>query len=509
MKHPISNIPRVGLIIAFLGLGSLATSAMAQDGAEAPFSFRSGESSLLSGTPHPALFSDSKVEGYDYLEASVAVEDKAAAVTWAPFLLPRGGNSSYNFWSESRLQLSQKDDVTAVGLSFKYNPLNPVSSNGKAKWQNYWDGVREKSPHGTFPLALTDAKKLRRNRLQRREFDALTYRTDADCPDQRARVKGLQEEVLEARAHPASGDLLYRVHCALVELDTARAELQDEIHQLEFVAEGPDPENLQQKKKTLKVWNKAFPIFLSTAERSYIAEHAALPGLTDLEAIRAEITALGASIDKALASYAAKAYLGYREELYGTRKPVISLNYIHSFFNVISGGEVDNDGDGLNDNDHQTKSRSLSLSLDWRLGEKNGLSFLLSRSTERESSERGAPIADYDGIGATWSRRLTVLNEKGYKKTDDYKESLFVPSIVFGIAFEARDCSSPDEDCAKGILRTQAVTPFVDFKIKKSAQFRIGFPFKRERIFRPGETDLDQDSIDIVSLVAFQLGAPN
>lgn len=77
--------------------------ALAQDnGSDSPPPFESGESSLLVGGAHPAIFPDLKIDGFDYLEGSITVEDEAASVTWAPFLM----NEEYSWLSETRLQLS-------------------------------------------------------------------------------------------------------------------------------------------------------------------------------------------------------------------------------------------------------------------------------------------------------------------------------------------------------------------------------------------------------------------
>ena len=89
------------------------------------------------------------------------------------------------------------------------------------------------------------------------------------------------------------------------------------------------------------------------------------------------------------------------------------------------------------------------------------LSLIVGQATERPSAEQGSLSADYDIYGLTWMRRIKILNAKGYKKTKDYKKSLFVPSIVFGAAWEQKSCDSANARCADGILRANAVTPFV------------------------------------------------
>jgi hypothetical protein len=81
------------------------------------------------------------------------------------------------------------------------------------------------------------------------------------------------------------------------------------------------------------------------------------------------------------------------------------------------------------------------------------------------------------------------------------------PSIIFGLAYEQKKCDSPSEECADGLLCTQALTPFFDFKINKGAQFRVGLPLIRKKVFRDGG-EMEEESVDIFSLFAVRLGAP-
>lgn len=489
------NYPIRPLLLLVLCLGSVPTLCWAEEEIQVPFEFESGESSLLVGPPHPALLLDFKVEGYDYLEAAVSVEDEGASVTWAPFLVPRGNKRRYTFWRETRFELRQKDDVTSFGVSLKYNPLNPLSDNGEDAWKRYWEEERKKKSAALDPdpQELTTAWRLRKVDLTNQERCELSPVAKQCCT-------GLIAQVV-ASTPRNDGD-----SCLLVGLDLAIKDLEREVGKLEIDPQNPDRVLLKSKKEQLGRARKAFSGLLVAAEQAYFKQ-VDRTDTSHLMVIRSESAELDRVIEKSITSHAAAHYLGYREALYARRKPIINLSYIHSFFNVLSGGEVDDDSDDLNDNEHRTKARSLALSADWQLGENDGLSLIATRSMERSSAEEDTPLADYNGFGATWSHVLTVLNRKGYKKSKEYRESLFVPSIIFGIAYETKECDAPNADCADGILRTQALTPFLDFKIKKSAQFRIGIPFKRNRIFREGG-EMDEDSIDIVSLVALQLGAP-
>lgn len=469
---------------------SLATPAHSQSSGSGIEGLESGESSLLVGSAHPALFPELEVEGYDYLEASVSVEDKAASVTWAPFLFQR----EYSWLSETRLKLGQADGITSLGLSFKYDPLNPRSKNGIQVLKNLNLGSDD-------PLGLNSAKSLRIQRVHDQIHSELTKLADGSCSIGLSDIEELRMETVEESSNPAEGELLYKIHCGL-------RVLQPEIERLTGEIENePNAAKRALLAKQLAPYSKANSIFLIASERSHIAEHLDSKELSPVARMRSESNALSKEIENSQSKWASEAYTGYREQLYSSTKPVLSLSYSSSFFKVLSGGETDGDGDDLNDNEHRTKARTLALSANWRISDRSGISMLLSRSQERASAEEGSPSADYDGFGLTWAHRITVLNKDGYKKSKDYKESLFVPSIIFGVAFEQKECDSSMEDCANGVLRSRTLTPFVDFKIRKAAQFRIGVPLRRETVFRAGNEG-EEDSLDLVSLVAFQLGAP-
>lgn len=533
---------------------------------DADFPFESGEGTPLVGTAHPALFPDFKIEGYDYLEAAVSVEDKGAKVNWAPFLrlkedtgqpvnICNGGDGGYSFFSETRFQLSQKDDITSVGAALKYNPLNPRSRHGRKVWCDDLD-LDLLDPYGRLT-----GRRLAQARLEKEAFNALVrpHERGENCPDV---LRGLETLLgkLEQSSSPPVGQRRVKVQCGLVQIEERLERTQ---------ADGTAP-------KDVAALFKARGILLQAAEAAYLNERlfpvdvaealvAQLdPGQdngclgaidfkgTDNERLKAQVQACIGSINPAdypqneelqevveflrridfsanpdgltlwrsqiatLASevkttpsdYDTEAWAKYRLLLQETRKPIISLNYVISLFPILGGSSVDADEDELVDHEHDTKSQSLALSLDWRLGERDGLYLLLSRSKERESAEEGASEADYNGLGLTWSHVLRVLNDPAYKKTKDFKESLFVPSLVFGLAYERRECDSAPVRCAKGVLETEALTPFIDFKIKKAAQFRIGLPFKRTETFTEGGETEEEDSIDIVTLIAFQLGEP-
>lgn len=452
------------------------------------------EPGLAVGSPHPDLLKDAKVDGYEYLEASLSVEDKAAAVSWAPFLT----STHYSFWSESRIQVRQEDDVTSVGVALKFNPLNPRSKRGERVWNSFEFKSADDS-------ALLDAKKARAARLSEEAFRELTGHCVPDDVPNLPRLKRLKStlENDQHRREPPSGPFLDDLRCELVNARNAIQKLEQRV------GSATDDDDLKTLKAQLKEWQGAFDLVLKAVERGYVSEHLGDTTMTPLVSMRAEIAALTQEVAEAETAWAGETYSAYRTELMrASVLPVITVSHVSSFFKILGGDEVDTDEDGLNDHEHRMTKRSLSLAADWRLGEHHALSLLLSRSMERPEAEEGTSSANFNSFGMTWLHRLMVLDRDGYRKTKAYLEGLYVPAINFGLAYELKDCDSSEGDCAKGVLRAQSLTPFVDFKLNPKAQFRIGVPLQRSRLFSAETQEQDEDTIEIVTLIAFQLGEP-
>jgi len=448
------------------------------------------DASLLAGSPQLALLLDQKVDAFDYLQASISVEDKAAKVNWAPFLPVE----RYSFWSESRLQIGQKDKLTLLGVSLQYNPLNPRSSNGQSKWQ----GVVTESDD---PVGLLTEKERTAERLEAAIASALTVGATGciPLPESPDEIDSFVQGLVAKSASPPAGPALVIVQCGLIKATSTGDSVKAKIEGLE-----PNDPNRAALAKKLASLGKAKATFLALAERAYLSQRSPQE-IAQLLEWRAQSLQLRGEVKTARDTFASRTYLRYREALLHTHRPVINLSIVNTLFSVLGGSRLDADHNGLDDNDHSTKSRSVALSADWHLGERNGLSFLASRSNERASAEAGSKTADYNGLGLTWASVAKTLNEAGYKDSADFKESLFVPMIAVGLSYEIKDCASADSHCTDGILRSQALTPFVDLKLSKLAQFRLGVPLQRQDRL---DTSNAVRSVGVVTLIALQLGMP-
>lgn len=218
--------------------------------------------------------------------------------------------------------------------------------------------------------------------------------------------------------------------------------------------------------------------------------------------MRAELAALDAA-DKEITDNRIRDF--YRD-LLKTRMPVLGAAYNVTLFQVISGSSQDADNDGLNDLEHRVRKHSLSLSADSRLGERFQLSLLVSKEWERNAAEMGTGVAELEGAAITAGGIVAVL-DSDYRSSKAYLESLFIPSIVLGGSLEYRRCrnaSTPGVGCPDKLQRLTSLTPFIDMKISKTAQFRIGAPFKWSKpVNGAGGVELG-----VVTALTVQMGEP-
>lgn len=419
------------------------------------------EASNFVGTEHPAIFDESKIQGYDRLEGSVSVEDKGAKVTWAPLLM----SGTYSLLSETRLQLSQKESITTVGLGLRQNPFSPRSRRGGQLW------VSEMSSLGIYPQ------------------------------DRVIQLKVLQDG-----------------------LTKAATELRPKLAEL--------------RKKSAEATNPEDKAKLESQMDDLRDEYLELVGR--VEAARAATAKAVAAWEKT----AAKLHLNYRKALLDYRWPVPGIAFNTSLFPVLGSSRIDANNNGADDNEHLTKKREIAGTLDWLLqgscttpsrtatvagdgstADKDGrkadtaapeeescgpdlqISGLVSRSWERKDSDGLTEMVPNFGFSLTVGLGFSIQSPEQYEQSDDFKKSLFKPAIVLGASFEFNECqpgTGKESFCKDGLKSKRVWTPFIDLKIKKEAQFRVGVTFTQKKTFDAKR----ETGIGVVTLVALQMGSP-
>lgn len=154
-----------------------------------------------------------------------------------------------------------------------------------------------------------------------------------------------------------------------------------------------------------------------------------------------------------------------------------------SYFKILGSDTIDLDNDNLNDNENSLKQKNLSLGFTHLVNEIWGYNTTAYFLNKRASAEEQNDLQPYFGLSASVGFRAWIFNEN-YKTSKEYIETLFVPSMHAGLAFEYLDCNAKDsEDCEDGIQKTYGITPYVEFKINPKNQFRLGIPITKTTQF--------------------------
>lgn len=189
------------------------------------------------------------------------------------------------------------------------------------------------------------------------------------------------------------------------------------------------------------------------------------------------------------------------EKLIFTSKPVLDASYNMTLFDVLGGSSVDADTNSFNDNEYRIRKHAISGSFTWGLYKDIQLAGLIGYEWERANADGESEFAEYVTAGLTLSRRLIVLDDN-YKKSKDYRENLFIPSILLGLSWEGRYCQSEKASCIEELVDLSAFTVFIDFNLSSKSQFRIGVPYKLSR-----KVDASESSeITAITQISFQIG---
>jgi hypothetical protein len=293
-----------------------------------------------------------------------------------------------------------------------------------------------------------------------------------------------------------------------------------------WMAQGGTPPPLQQLSDKLRARKTVLEAELAKLHAEYRKASTFAPGMTteNLEALRKEQSRLVAAIagkaaehrpvadqlaalEAADAKFTATRVQTFYTRLLDARVPVVGFGYSATAFPLLAGSAKDADNDELNDVEHQLKKHSLSASADWRLSRRVQLGGLIAREWERASAEAGTRYADMTGFSVTAGGIVAIL-DSAYEESAAFKESLFIPSVAVGAALEYRSCRNAGDagvSCPDSLERLIALTPFVDLRVTKTTQFRIGAPLKFSTPVRSGSTTTD---LGVLTAFVLQLGEP-
>jgi len=153
------------------------------------------------------------------------------------------------------------------------------------------------------------------------------------------------------------------------------------------------------------------------------------------------------------------------------------------FFSIFSAKGNANDFESINYYGNKANVYSATISYSYDRGSIN-LSGSYNYLNSRKDAIKGSDKIDYNGFSLFLSKRLvSFLNGEKLKTNENYKKSLFIPSIMLGGSWELKTTRENNfiliED---GIKRAQVFTIFTDILISPIAQFRVGLPIQNNKL---------------------------
>lgn len=192
----------------------------------------------------------------------------------------------------------------------------------------------------------------------------------------------------------------------------------------------------------------------------------------------------------------------FRETL-ARRVVLASVGVNWQLFEVIGGTPVDADGDERTDNAHRLKAWDVAGSISYARNTGSSVQASYHFTRRRASAEEGSELVTHHGGSVSGAIRVATL-DADYRDSEEYRRTLFVPSIVLGLGIEGQRCDGDAVRCQDAVRDRWTFTPFVDFRLAQTNQFRVGLPV--ERLVRFG----DESSVELRPVFQFgiQLAGP-
>ncbi|MBA3285483.1 MAG: hypothetical protein H0U27_10560, partial [Nitrosopumilus sp.] len=160
-----------------------------------------------------------------------------------------------------------------------------------------------------------------------------------------------------------------------------------------------------------------------------------------------------------------------------------TVGFNTQYFSIFSANGSANNFDSLNYYGNKANVYSASLSYSYDRGDMNvsgGYNYLDSR----KSAVKGIDKIKYNGFSLFGSKRLiSFLNDEKLRKNENYKKSLFIPSLLIGGSWELKTTNEDNLNLIEdGMKRSRVLTIFTDILISPTAQFRIGLPIQKNTL---------------------------
>jgi hypothetical protein len=148
-------------------------------------------------------------------------------------------------------------------------------------------------------------------------------------------------------------------------------------------------------------------------------------------------------------------------------------------FSRIGGTALDVNGDGIQDNKYAQAQSDLSISGVYSFSPSAQISAAYHDTHQRLGPAANLVLQPYRGVSAALAFRTPWIFNPEYKQTKEWLTTGFVPALYSGVSVEASSCRAPVVAlCADSTKTRQVYTPYLDFRLTPTSQFRIGVPIQ-------------------------------
>lgn len=160
-----------------------------------------------------------------------------------------------------------------------------------------------------------------------------------------------------------------------------------------------------------------------------------------------------------------------------------TIGFNTQFFSILSAKGKANNLDSLNYHGNKANVYSATASYSYNRGWIN-ISGGYNNIDSRKSAVKGIDRSNYNGFSFYLSKRIiSFLNEEKLRKNENYRKSLFIPSLLLGGNWELKTTNETNFNLIEdGIKRSRVLTIFTDILLSPIAQFRISLPIQKNTL---------------------------
>jgi hypothetical protein len=100
----------------------------------------------------------------------------------------------------------------------------------------------------------------------------------------------------------------------------------------------------------------------------------------------------------------------------------------------------------------------------------------------RQGPAGNQSMSPYRGLSVASAWRTPWIFDRAYRTGKDWLVSGFVPALFVGASLEYQQCRAAVVTlCTDSVKSQRVITPFLDFRLSPTSQFRLGVPIQTSR----------------------------